>query len=123
MRHAARLAGALAVCAALGVAAVSATLSGAGQHLVQLCVATSAAPPSCGPAQAELRADGSMRLRVDDVVYQMQLHGSQVEIVVMHNLVQIDELVVPCEWVGSTLQFRDDARHSRYEIRFPPPGR
>jgi hypothetical protein len=115
-----RLVGALACCAALGAAAAPSSLPATGRHTVQLCVATSAAPPSCGPAQADWRADGSLRLRVDDVVYNMRLRSSQVEIVVMHNVVQIDQLVVPYEWVGSTLQFSDDDRHSRYEIRFPP---
>jgi hypothetical protein len=37
----------------------------------------------------------------------------------MHNIVQIDEFTVPYTWAGSTLQFDDDDRHSRYEIRFP----
>ena len=91
--------------------------------MAQLCVATSAAPPSCGPAQADLGANGSLRVRVDDVVYHLQLRSSQVEIVVMHNVVQIDEFVVPYEWVGHTLRFRDDERHSRYEIRFPEAAR
>ena len=36
----------------------------------------------------------------------------------MHNVVQIDEFTVPYEWVGNTLQFKDDDRNSVYEIRF-----
>jgi len=119
-RAARQLVGALACCAALAAAATPSSLPATGRHTVQLCVATSAAPPSCGPAQADWHADGSLRVRVDDVVYNMRLRSSQAEIVVMHNVVQIDELVVPYEWVGSTLQFSDDDRHSRYEIRFPP---
>lgn len=119
MTRVARLVAALTVLASLGAAAVPAARPEFGRHTVQMCVATSAAPPSCGPAQADLRGDGSLRVRVDDVVYNMRLHSSQVEIVVMHNLVQIDELIVPYQWVGSTLQFNDDDRHSRYEVRFP----
>ena len=90
----------------------------AGRHEAQLCVATLPKPPSCGPAQVDLRRDGSLRLRIDDIVYTMRLHSSQVEVVVMHNVVQIDAFTVPCEWVGNTLQFNDDDRNSRYEIRF-----
>ena len=90
-----------------------------GRHAAELCVATSpSAPPNCGPAQADVRANGTMSVRVDDVVYRLELHSSQVDIVVMHNLVQIDEFTVPYEWTGSTLQFNDGDRASRYEIRF-----
>ncbi len=121
--RAGRLPGALAALAALGAVAAPSALPASGRHTVQMCVATSAAPPNCGPAQADWRADGSLRVRIDDLVYNLQLRSSQVEIVVMHNVVQIDALVVPYEWVGNTLQFSDDDRHSRYEIRFPPPRR
>jgi hypothetical protein len=88
-------------------------------HAAQLCVATLPKPPSCGPVQVDLLADGSMRMRFDDVSYYMKLDGGQVEIVVMHNLVQIDELVAPYQWIGNTLHFDDTDRHSRYEVRFP----
>ena len=90
-----------------------------GRHLGELCVATLPAAANCGPAQVDLRSDGSVRVRIDDVVYRMQLHSSQAEIVLMHGAVQIDEFTVPYAWVGSTLQFRDDAKNARYEIRFP----
>lgn len=89
-----------------------------GRHVAQLCVATSDAPPSCGPAQVDLRADGTASVRVDDIVYRLKLDSSQVEVVVMHNVVQIDEFTVPYEWAGRTLRFADDDRHSRYEVRF-----
>ena len=111
-------------CAAL-FALASASLSAAplarpdvGRHAAELCVATLPKPPSCGPAQVDLRTDGTMRLRIDDIVYNMTLRSSQVEVIVMHNVVQIDEFTVPYEWVGNTLQFADDDRNSRYEIRF-----
>lgn len=106
---------------ALATASVSAApLAGpdAGRHAAELCVATLPKPPSCGPAQVDLRADGTMRLRIDDIVYNMTLRSSQVVVIVMHNVVQIDEFTVPYEWVGNTLQFADDDRNSRYEIRF-----
>jgi hypothetical protein len=109
----------IALAALQAVAAPSVARPDVGRHTVQFCVATSSAPPGCGQAQADVRADGSLRVRIDDVVYNIRLHSSQVEIVVMHNVVQIDELVAPYEWVGNTLQFSDDERHSRYEIRFP----
>ena len=99
-------------------AAVSERRPAAGRHAAQLCVTTAAATPSCGPAQVELRRDGSARVRVDDVVYRLQLHSSQVDVVLMHGAMQIDEFTVPYEWVGGSLQFNDDQRKVRYEVRF-----
>ena len=95
----------------------------AGRHVAELCVATLPKAPSCGPAQVDLRADGTLRVRIDDIVYSLLLRSSQVDVVVMHNIVQIDEFTVPYEWVGNTLQFIDGDRHSRYELRFAQPGR
>ena len=116
------LTGALLSLAALPLWAVPSATDArppAGRHAVELCVATLPAPPNCGPAQAELRSDGSVRMRIDDVVYRMQLHSSQVEIVLMHGAVQIDEFTAPYEWRGSALKFNDSERDARYEIRFP----
>jgi hypothetical protein len=125
VRAAARLfLGALLSLAALGLAAAPAARPEAGRYAAELCVATSAAPPTCGPVQVDVRSDGSLRLRVDDIVYRLQLNSSQVDAVVMHGAMQIDEFTVPYEWVGSALQFNE--RNSRYEIRFPerkPVGR
>lgn len=89
-----------------------------GRHAAELCVATLPKARNCGPAQVDMRSDGTLRMRIDDIVYNMKLNSSQVEVVVMHNVVQIDEFTVPYEWVGSTLQFKDDDRSSIYEIRF-----
>ena len=109
---------ALPALASAALAAAPPALPGLGRHAVELCVATLPKPPSCGAAQVDLRADGTLRLRVDDVVYDLRLYSSQVEVIVMHNIVQIDEFKVPYTWVGSTLQFRDQERNSMYEIRF-----
>jgi hypothetical protein len=116
------LTGALLWLAALPLAAAPSAPDArpsAGRHAAELCVTTTTAPPSCGPAQADLRGDGTLRLRIDDVVYRLQLHSSQAELVLMHGAVQIDEFTVPYEWVGSTLRFNDDERSVRYEVRFP----
>ena len=120
MRAAARqsLGAALLAWAVSGLAAAPLARPEAGPHEAQFCVATLPKPPSCGPAQVDLGSDGSLRLRIDDIVYTMRLRSSQVEVVVMHNVVQIDEFTVPYEWVGSTLQFKDDDRNSVYQIRF-----
>ena len=126
MRAAARQTiGALLALAVTGLAAAApATRPDVGRYAVELCVATSAAPPACGPAQVDVRSDGSLRLRIDDIQYRLQLHSSQVDVVLMHGSMQIDDFTVPYEWVGDALQFSE--RNSRYEIRFPerkPAGR
>ena len=123
-RCAGRLASALLVSlAALNLSAAPASRPGVGRHAAELCVQTSAAPPSCGPAQVDLRRDGSARVRIDDIVYRLQLHSSQVDVVLMHGAVQIDEFTVPYEWVGRSLKFNDDDRSVRYEVRFAESGR
>jgi hypothetical protein len=91
----------------------------AGRWTATLCVWTSHAPPNCGPVQADLAHDGSMQLRVDDIVYHLRLHSSQVDIVLMHGAMQIDEFTVPYMWSGRTLKFSDDEHDARYELRFP----
>ena len=119
MKATARLSGAaLFALASASLSAAPLARPDVGRHAAELCVATLPKPPSCGPAQVDLRTDGTMRLRIDDIVYNMTLRSSQVEVIVMHNVVQIDEFTVPYEWVGNTLQFADDDRNSRYEIRF-----
>ena len=118
---ASRTAAVLLLCAA-GVAAATSDATpprpAAGRHAAVLCVATSDAAPNCGPAQVELRRDGSARVRVDDITYHLQLHSSEVEVVLMHGAMQIDEFTVPYEWLGPSLRFTDEERHARYEIRF-----
>jgi hypothetical protein len=124
VRGAARpLVAALLALAAGGLAAAPLPRPEAGRHAAELCVATLPQSASCGPAQADLRADGSLRLRVDDIVYNLKLHSSQVDVIVMHHVVQIDEFTAPYEWVGPTLQFVDTERRSRYEVRFLPAKR
>ena len=109
---------ALLASAAGGLRAAPLARPEPGRHAAEFCVATLPKPASCGAVEAELRSDGSLRFRIDDVRYTLQLHSSQVEVVVMHNVVQIDGFIAVYEWVGHTLQFKDDDRNSRYEIRF-----
>ncbi|MEP6875973.1 MAG: hypothetical protein ABI887_16565, partial [Burkholderiales bacterium] len=89
MRRGAGLWFALAALAAGGAsAAVADGRPTLGRHAAELCVANASAVPSCGPAQVELRRDGSARVRIDDLVYRLQLNSSQVEVVLMHGAVQ-----------------------------------
>ena len=88
-----------------------------GRYDAQLCVALSAAPLRCGAAEVDWRRDGQARVRVSDISYRLQLHSSQVEVVLLHGAMQIDEFVSPFAWVGSSLKFADAARSTGYELR------
>jgi hypothetical protein len=103
--------------AAFAVPALSAAAPAAGYYDAQLCVATSSAGPSCGPAEVELRANGEARVRVADIVYRIQLNSSQVEVVLMQGTMQLDEFVASYEWVGRSLLFDDKDKNARYEVK------
>jgi len=99
------------------MAAASAAAPAAGHYEAQLCVATSPAGPSCGPADVELRANGEARVRIADIVYRLQLNSSQVEVVLMQGTMQLDEFVASYEWIGHSLQFVDAQKNARYEVK------
>lgn len=103
---------ALVACAAAANAA-----PGAGSYDAQLCVATSDAAPSCGPAQVDLQASGAARVRVSDFVYRLRLNSSQVEVALMHGAMLVDEFVAVYEWAGNSLQFVDADKNARYELK------
>ncbi|MBC7733293.1 MAG: hypothetical protein H7306_15585 [Bacteriovorax sp.] len=102
---------------ALGAASAAAAAPAVGRYDAQLCVSLSAAAPSCGAAEVEWQRDSRARVRVNDLSYRLQLHSSQVAVVLMHGAMQVDEFVAPFEWAGTTLQFADAARNARYELR------
>ena len=89
----------------------------AGRYDAQFCVTLSGGAPSCGAAEVDWQRNGSARVQVSDIRYRLRLHSSQVEVVMMHGTMQIDEFVSPFEWVGNSLQFADAARNARYELR------
>ena len=89
-----------------------------GRYGGELCVSTPAsAAPGCGPAEVELQAGGGARVSISDISYRLQLKSSQVEVVLMHGGMQIDEFVSPYEWVGRTLQFTDASKRALYALR------
>ena len=93
-----------------------------GRYVAQLCVTTIPAPPNCGPAEAELRRGGALRVRVDDLVYHLKLHRKQVDLMLMHGAVEVDDFVAPYQWAGRLLQFIDADRGVLYEVRFGAPA-
>ena len=95
-----------------------------GRYAAQLCVTTGSAAASCGPAEVDLQAGGSARVRISDISYRLQLKSSQIDVVLMHGSMQIDEFTSPYAWVGNALQFTDGDKRARYELtlgeRRPP---
>ena len=105
------------VLAAVTSAVPALAAPAAGHYDALLCVATSPAGPSCGPAEVELRVNGEALVRVSDIVYRLLLRGRQVEVVLMQGTMQLDEFVASYEWVGRSLQFDDKHKNARYEVK------
>lgn len=88
-----------------------------GRYDAELCVAVTGAARQCGPVRVDVFARDRLSVRLADIVYLLQLHSSQVEIVLMHGTMQIDGFVAPYEWLDRTLQFDDLEKRTRYELR------
>ena len=58
-----------------------------------------------------------MRVRLSDFEYRLQLNSSQVDVVLMHGTMQVDEFFGVWEWVGNSLKFADRDKNTRYELR------
>ena len=110
-----------AACCAIALACAlpaAAAAPSSGRYEAQLCVATQAgAEPTCGAAEAEVRNENRLDIRVSDVRYRLALRSSQLDVTTLHGAMQIDEFSSPYEWAGSTLRFGDEARAVRYEVR------
>ena len=83
----------------------------------ELCVATNANPPSCGPADISL-ARGQARVQVSDIVYRLTLHDGRLAMVLTHGSMQIDGFDTAFTWKDRVLQFQDPDKPVFYRIRF-----
>jgi hypothetical protein len=88
-----------------------------GEYNARLCVSVAARPADCGPAQAQMLADGELRVRVDDIVYRLSFGESQLVGITLHGSVQVGEFASAYRWLGNLLQFSDAARGLRYEVQ------
>ena len=116
-RRRVRFIGLLALLCAGGAQAAPA----AGSYDARLCVTLAAQAPSCGPAQAQL-SGGRLQVKVNDIVYRLKLqpkreHG-QLEVLLMHGTMQIDEFSAAYEWAANHLQFDDADKQTHYEVQF-----
>jgi hypothetical protein len=100
-----------------GATASAAAAPQPGRYAAQLCVTLPAAEPSCGEADLEWRRAGRARVRISDIVYNLQLKTSQVDVVLLHGAMQIDSFTAIYEWDGDTLRFVDADKNVRYEVR------
>ena len=109
----------LALAAALlaGAAAAHAQAPAPGRYDGELCVATGAAAADCGPAQVSFRRGGLLQVRIADIEYRLQLHSSQLDVVLMHGTMQIDGFTANYEWVDKALTFRDPDKPVFYRVR------
>ena len=107
----------LALLCAAGAQAAPA----AGSYDARLCVTLAAQAPSCGPAQAQL-SRGSLQVKVNDIVYRLKLQPTrergQLDVLLMHGTMQIDEFSAAYEWAANNLQFVDADKQTRYEVQF-----
>jgi len=110
---------ALAACAVLALlGSASANAAPApGHYDARLCVATSDAAPSCGPARVDWRSGQRVQVQISDVVYRLKLHSSQLDVVLMQGSMQLDEFSADYAWQGDTLQFADRDKGARYELQ------
>lgn len=95
-----------------------------GRHPARLCVQLldAAGEPNCGPADALVQGGNRLRVQVSDIVYRFELRSSQVDVVLMHGSMQIDGFTASYDWRGSTLQFIDLEKRTRYEVHFKAAG-
>jgi len=88
-----------------------------GRYEAQLCVATSDASRSCGPAEVDWRSGQRVHVQVADIVYRLKLRSSQLDVVLMQGGMQLDEFTADYAWAGNTLQFADSEKGARYEVQ------
>lgn len=91
-----------------------------GRYDGRFCVAVGDAAAECGPAQVDVLRQRRLNVRISDIVYQLTLHSSQLDVVLMHGTMQIDGFFANYEWAGHALQFIDQEKRTRYELRLTP---
>ena len=91
-----------------------------GHYDGELCVATNANPPSCGPAEVSI-SRGQARVQVSDIVYRLTLREGRLGMVLMHGTMQIDGFDAPFIWEDRVLRFQDPDKPVFYRIRFADP--
>ncbi|MFT3954219.1 MAG: hypothetical protein QM722_07445 [Piscinibacter sp.] len=113
----------LALASTAMAAAASAEAPPPGRYEGRWCVAVGEATADCGAAQVDVLRPRRLNVRISDIVYQLTLNSSQLDVVLMHGTMQIDGFFASYEWDDGVLQFLDVDKRTRYELRLPPRPR
>lgn len=92
-----------------------------GRYEGRWCVGVGEAAADCGPARVDVLRPRRLNVRISDIVYQLTLSSSQVDVVLMHGTMQIDGFFAQYEWDGDVLQFVDREKRTRYALTLAPP--
>ena len=101
---------------AAGTASGAAAAPTTGRYAATLCVTNAAQPPSCGPAEAEVRRAGAVDVRVSDIVYRLATSGTAAVVVVTQGQMMIDAFDTGPQWSGRSLSFVDAEKQVRYQL-------
>lgn len=110
------------IALALAASAAQADAPPLGRYDGRLCVSVAEATAECGPVQVDVLRNRRLNVRISDIVYQLTLNTSQVDVVLMHGTMQIDGFFANYEWGDSALQFVDQDKRTRYELRLQQRG-
>ena len=88
-----------------------------GHYDAVMCVTVAGAQPSCGSVTADVGGAGQALVRVSDIAYRLQVVADQLGVTLFHGTMQIDGFFAPYQWSGSTLQFSDPDKGTRYEMK------
>ena len=89
----------------------------AGQYDAVMCVTVGTTPATCGPVSAAIGEGGLALVRFSDIAYRLQVYADQLGVTLFHGTMQIDGFFAPYQWQGSTLQFNDIEKATRYEMK------
>ena len=87
----------------------------------QMCVRplqAAATAADCGAVEIVRQGGNRLSVRISDIVYRLQLHANQLDVVLMHGTMQIDGFSTAYDWQGRTLLFDDPEKGLGYEIHF-----
>src|SRR5512139_1176681 len=112
----------LLLAAAATTAAPPKSAPAPGRYGARMCVTVAVQPPNCGPAEAQVDADGEMSLRVNDITYLLSFEQGLLLGIMMHGNMQIGEFLSSYRWTGDTLLFGDGPRGLQYEVQLAPQG-
>jgi hypothetical protein len=117
-------AAALSVVLTSGAGAIETRPPQPGRYEARMCTQSLSDParaPDCGAVELWMQRAQRAQVRIADLVYRLQLHSSQVDVVLMHGAMQIDGFTGSYAWQGSTLRIDDLEKSLRYEIQVGAP--